>query len=275
MSKLLLAMGVGKRRLRAPSIDAAALKNEKLAIDFVISARSLGEFDGPIYIIDFGTTKEFKQCVRAFDAILIEPKNKYSVNVSVERMLQYKRLIEEGIFEAEYMSFHDSDVWWQRPVEPVIELCPPKGVSFAPSHRRMQKFPDAGDLEEEFERRLDRFVSECGRALNIGYMAASKDNMLHKLEQFEEFVKRDDVSDFFTLDQVAYIWQHNYQRDKINGAQFNGITHGRYEPEELILDFKGRIAHAVHLAGGRKAIEEHWFRNRHKDIFDSYMKRVK
>lgn len=274
MSKLLLAMGVGKRRLKAPRIDTAALKNEKLAIDFVISARSLGEFNGPIYIIDFGTTEEFKKCVQTFGAILIEPENKYSVNISVERMLQYKRLIEERVFDTEYMSFHDSDVWWQRPVMPLVDVCPSRGVSFSPSHKKMQKFPNAGDLEDEFEKRLDRFVEACDRSLNIGFMAGTKDNILNKLAQFENFVKRDGIEDFFTLDQVAYIWEHDYSRDKINGAQFNAITHGRYQPGELIVDFEGRVAHAVHLAGGRKAIEEHWFRNRHKDIFDEYMAKV-
>lgn len=275
-SDLGIVVGIGKRNRNAPndlrSKDSRRAMMEELGLEFVLSARTVGKFGGSIYVIDFNILPHIKQQLSRLNVIFLEPIQPwYSNCVSVERYLQLLHYIENGTIGENYISVHDSDVWWQGSVSEIPAICPPSGISFATAARKTQNTVDGWALQKEFDKRFERFKNECGYCINIGFMAGTKSNMHRKLVEFRKFVERDDVPDFFALDQVAYMWIHDYANDVINGDQFNAITTQQFNVNTPIVTRDGIVANAVHLAGGRKSIPEHWFRNRYPDIYKDFV----
>lgn len=287
-----LSIPLGRRQLRylkkldkieIPTLPHPNRFNENMAIDFVVSARTLGEFDGPIMIVDFGITDWFKDKVKDFNVSYYQPRDPKSKHIINDRFTQYLHMIEDGAVKTDGVVLYDADIWFQRPIYRIEEFFPKDGVLFAPGgdpKRKKKKeellWPYFGPphLAEEYDAKV-RFMSDLtGRVISGGMLGGTVPNIKHKLQQYDDFISMDGIVDSWKLETCVLTYIYDKEKDSVGGMNFNSHVLRRMleDPDrEFLRDKTGENATTIHMCGKAKKNPIHWFRYRHSEIFKEHI----
>lgn len=237
-------------------------------VDFLISARTTGGHEGPLVLIDYGIKKKVRQVADKANVTYATPRDTISNHVSIDRWSQYANVLDE-VVDTEYAALFDADIWFQRPIEDVIEHIPENGILFGPGGKRREPFWGPEHLKKEFRRRANFIAQNYNGVLNCGFMAGKTDILKERMLEYRQYITEIN----FDKQKKAWdqsVWQYLFDpdRDSMKGTTFNTIPRTEDFP---VLDRNGDIAYVIHLAGRTRRRQHHHFKNAHQDKYEEFM----
>lgn len=241
-----------------------------MLLDFVVSARTMGEHTGPIYVVFHSSEQyNFIEALEHLGVTILHPTNiAYDKRVAIDRWVKYTQIIE--LLPTNNICVCDVDMWCQRPIANITNHIPSDGVLFAPGVRKDWAFWGPEGSEGYYYQCLNRIVDISGGVLNCGFMAGTKLNLKVKFDEYTRIARQSPKAKHKSHDQSIWQYLFDKEKDSLYGHSFNSIPIVA-EFETPILDLDGEAAHIVHLAGKRKRAKHLRFRHIYKDIFDDYI----
>jgi hypothetical protein len=199
-------------------------------LDFLISLRTQGCYEGEILVIDYGLKEPYLSLCGDFDAKVITLKP--TGHPGSSRFLDMIGILENQYREHIIVQF-DVDIWFQESILhlfPMASRC--KGCLFALEFVDVRNIPPSklnyGKPVNEakrpfYESIMLKFMQEFNGQINIGFMAGRHEVFLEKLLQARELYQADFSVDEFCSDQ--YIFNILYVRgtDTLEGQLFNCV----------------------------------------------------
>lgn len=239
----------------------------RLAVDFLISLRTLGQFDGPVIIGDYGLKNPtLRKLIQQLE-ITTTPIKQDDAHVPILRWVDLIKVLDS--VQTEFVAIHDVDMWFQRPFEDVFELIPESGVLFGPGKFKRQVFWGPDELKAEFEQKAQAICNKWGGVLNCGFMAAKTGILKAKLNKYREYVEPLDLKVPKSWDQSVWQYIFDPEADTLAGHSFNTIP--KDTSLKSIMNKANQPAHVVHLAGRTRALPNARFRDRHSEIFGEFV----
>ena len=199
-------------------------------IDFLISIRTLGQYNGELIVLDYGLSQSCLSLCKDFGAEVYPGTTQGHIGSA--RFIDMIPLLESRNTPSVVAQF-DVDIWFQDSINDLfitaekaqgclfsLEYVDPFNIPFS---KRDYGKPVNKKKLHHYESILSTIIYDYSGEINIGFMAGKQDLFLEKLLQAKALYAHDFSIDEFCSDQYIFNMLFDSTKDSLEGQLYNCI----------------------------------------------------
>ncbi|MFW9901098.1 MAG: radical SAM/SPASM domain-containing protein [Candidatus Thorarchaeota archaeon] len=210
-------------------VTAANDFRENFLLDFLLSLRTKGSYNGEILVIDYGISQYFKELVSDLNINFVPTQYKYGKLINNVRFLDLREILLEK-YNNYTIAMFDADIWFNQKISGLFDKIESiEGCLFATEHRPAfftfgrGRGPKDTKTDEKNLEKMTRFVSNFDGHINIGLLAGKYKSIIDKLDNY--FYKTSVGYNIETQGQDQYLMNllFDFEKDSVEGKSWNCV----------------------------------------------------
>lgn len=263
---------------------AASKVIEEFLLDWIISLRTLGRYDGEIIVLDYGVSKTISEKCQLLGAKVIKCMLRVEEVTGVARYIDLIPFLNE--YEDYNIAIMDTDIWFQNDMNglwPMIDLshgclmsCEKIPLDYL--NKKIYRGPQQPRIKDIERERNAKLIKMYGGTINAGLLAGRVIQIRKKLLGFRECLADMFIIGNWCAEQFYLNYFFDFDNDRGDAYEWNCVVRdcyfrdGKYYMRNRMKEVEVIGVHCFRYKTDDRT--KHMFRTIHKVAYNRAMKEI-